>query len=1178
MESYSKNRKVKRILAGILTIVMVFVSIDLSQFISAQAATKYDTLYLIDNTVEKWVKNDNAKIKAIDNSNGHTTYWMTQKNETTWSVKVPKNAYNITFNRYAENETTQWNSWSAGGRAKNNAYYVDGSEYGHWGIVEESEEYFHAGDIIYLDISEFTQWENDSAVMYVNFTNASKEENGGNDVLISSADKKMYNPKIVENKTEEYVYEYIVTEEDEGTTELRFWRGDTKKLWNNSSLLSYNEYTSGSNCVKLTDWNASRNISYIPKGIEIKIDTNDFLYDEINQYYVVIKALDKISGSVETSEAISSISYSLTGCDGNETYKGTVECNNNKWEIKEKILVIGKNTMTIVAKDSNGKKYTKEIVLHNLSTENLGDYQVPEKDTDGDGIYDYYEYSVGTDIKNVDTDGDGLSDYEELIFLLTDPLKKDTDDNGITDADEDFDRDGLTNKYELQNDLNVWNSDTDSDALTDGDEVLKYHTNPNKEDTDEDGLLDGEEIKLGLNPNKKDSDDDSVLDGDEIFEQTYTENTQKDVVINSLSVKTNCSGLLDNEIVVEDVSNIDIQTANVVGIVGNPYEITCNAKFEKATISFSYDETKLGTTDESDLRVMWYDEKNDDYVILEDSKVDTKNNIVSYDTTHFSTYLLVDKEIWLDNWREDISYRDSSEMLYYDLALLIDVSGSMSGNRISLAKTTINAFIDALYGKDEAAIVKFNSYADTIQEMTSDKELLKSKVNTLSASGGTNAVAALNQGIKEIKKAQVNHNSIGDSGSFKYSIVLICDGDVNYNNTIVDDAKKNNISINCINVTSGSSDAMIRYCNETGGNYYYAATTEDLKEAMSALERDFNEIDTTDADQDGLYDVYEIMGMRLPNGQIVTTDPTKVDTDGDGISDADEFGLPHIKTFSYGTMKYSCTVFHYGQKLYGYTILSEDEYKTYIPYSQSFYDRVHTDLVYEDGVPATDRSGNQIFGLENLHDTLDGSKWYETVGHNVIAGIGVYIAGVPPIPVQKPFAQDAASFLARYVSNIGGINKYNAKNILSNSIALENFEKNMTELITTCESYMKENQTIYIANSRYNVMCGYPSLTAEDGWTLLLNSPVILAINSCDAGIVAEVTKNGDEYTLDYTYYLIDYYDFDKYLLEDYYLMNRYGKWQNFINYGTFSSNITWKKGESKKGILKQKLQILFNY
>lgn len=132
----------------------------------------------------------------------------------------------------------------------------------------------------------------------------------------------------------------------------------------------------------------------------------------------------------------------------------------------------------------------------------------------------------------------------------------------------------------------------------------------------------------------------------------------------------------------------------------------------------------------------------------------------------------------------------------------------------------------------------------------------------------------------------------------------------------------------------------------------------------------------------------------------------------------------------------------------------------------------------------------------------------------------------------------------------------------------------MTELITTCESYMKEDQTIYIANSRYNVMCGYPSLTAEDFGTMVINSPVILALNSCDVGIVAKVTKKGDEYMFDYTYYLIDYYDFDKNLLPSYYLMNRYGEWQNFINYGTFSSKVTWKAGESSRAIEGQKLML----
>lgn len=52
-----------------------------------------------------------------------------------------------------------------------------------------------------------------------------------------------------------------------------------------------------------------------------------------------------------------------------------------------------------------------------------------------------------------------------------------------------------------------------------------------------------------------------------------------------------------------------------------------------------------------------------------------------------------------------------------------------------------------------------------------------------------------------------------------------------------------------------------------------------------------------------------------------------------------------------------------------------------------------------------------------------------------------------------------------------GINIYDAKSILSIFVALENFADNMVELIAASGLfYMKENQTIYIANSRCNVM------------------------------------------------------------------------------------------------------------
>src|SRR6185369_15884384 len=56
-------------------------------------------------------------------------------------------------------------------------------------------------------------------------------------------------------------------------------------------------------------------------------------------------------------------------------------------------------------------------------------------DSDGDGLSDYTELTLGTNPKQADSDGDGLSDYTEQQ-LGTNPLNKDSDHDGLTDSQE----------------------------------------------------------------------------------------------------------------------------------------------------------------------------------------------------------------------------------------------------------------------------------------------------------------------------------------------------------------------------------------------------------------------------------------------------------------------------------------------------------------------------------------------------------------------------------------------------------------------------------------------------------------------------------------------------------------------------------------------------------------------
>jgi len=57
-------------------------------------------------------------------------------------------------------------------------------------------------------------------------------------------------------------------------------------------------------------------------------------------------------------------------------------------------------------------------------------------DTDGDGLTDEEELTLGTSINNTDSDQDGLFDYEEVRIYQTDPLNSDTDGDGYSDGIE----------------------------------------------------------------------------------------------------------------------------------------------------------------------------------------------------------------------------------------------------------------------------------------------------------------------------------------------------------------------------------------------------------------------------------------------------------------------------------------------------------------------------------------------------------------------------------------------------------------------------------------------------------------------------------------------------------------------------------------------------------------------
>lgn len=406
-----------------------------------------------------------------------------------------------------------------------------------------------------------------------------------------------------------------------------------------------------------------------------------------------------------------------------------------------------------------------------------------------------------------------------------------------------------------------------------------------------DFIDDGDEIYFGTDPTNPDTDGDGILDGDETFEQLLEiEIDDSDSAVIGVSVKMNVAGVIEKNTTIENIMGIDTYVSDVVGLVGVPVDITCSSSFSEATITFTYDESRLGNNDEDSLCMMWYDEENGVFRLLEDCIVNKENNTISYVTTHFSKYLIVNRDFWFDAWRYENNYRmldgeyPSEDTPYYDIAFVVDVSGSMTGERIDMAKDAMRMFIDAMLYDDKSSLIKFNDSASVVVGFDDSWYKIFDGYKSLTAGGGTNVSSGLSLAIDELGKIK-NHK--------KQVIILICDGDVNDVEKQVNDAIAADISIYTINVVNGDSSQLEYIANATGGYPYTAINSWQIVESMNKIKNEtISSPIQSDFDGDGILDIYEKVGIKLSNGHTINTDPEKKDSDDDGISDGDELGEP----------------------------------------------------------------------------------------------------------------------------------------------------------------------------------------------------------------------------------------------------------------------------------------------
>lgn len=186
--------------------------------------------------------------------------------------------------------------------------------------------------------------------------------------------------------------------------------------------------------------------------------------------------------------------------------------------------------------------------------------------------------------------------------------------------------------------------------------------------------------------------------------------------------------------------------------------------------------------------------------------------------------------------------QDETEKSPINLSLVIDRSGSMSGDRIEKAREAAIMAINMLKDDDIVSVIAYSDNAYLIIPATKVKNknaMIKIINDTIKPGGSTALFAGVSKGIAEvnkfIKKNQVNR------------IILLSDGQANIGPSTTKEladlgqvAGKQGIAVTTIGLGNGyNEDLMTALAGFSDGNHAYVENSADLE---TAFVREFNDV------------------------------------------------------------------------------------------------------------------------------------------------------------------------------------------------------------------------------------------------------------------------------------------------------------------------------------------------
>jgi Mg-chelatase subunit ChlD len=168
------------------------------------------------------------------------------------------------------------------------------------------------------------------------------------------------------------------------------------------------------------------------------------------------------------------------------------------------------------------------------------------------------------------------------------------------------------------------------------------------------------------------------------------------------------------------------------------------------------------------------------------------------------------------------------------LVLAIDRSGSMTGEKIELAKDAAKATAELLGADDLIGVVAFDSAASPVVRLqrAANRVRIAGDIARLQPGGGTNILPALREAYEELDPtaAKIKH------------VILLTDGQASYDgiSELVDEMSEHRITVSAVGVGAGADKTLLTMIAERGGGRFYF--TQDAQNIPKIFTRETTQV------------------------------------------------------------------------------------------------------------------------------------------------------------------------------------------------------------------------------------------------------------------------------------------------------------------------------------------------